>query len=225
MLEQEGFRSHVIRQWIGHSEATAQNHYLQVLPTDFERALARGHMVGSNGAQQESRTHKIEVSETTKPAMQADAASGSTSQSRRAPPVGLERCEKQTGKTAFPEKGGANGGAVGRHFAIPAHDYPLHVVTNWLGNTPRIALRHYLQVTDADFAQAARRGAECGAQVAQNAAQQAHAARRTHSQETTKAPAVTRAYATRCDDGREDARPSSGEDRIRTCGPVARSRI
>ena len=73
-----------------------------------------------------------------------------------------------------------------------AHDYPLHVVTNWLGNTPRIALRHYLQVTDADFAQAARRGAECGAQVAQNAAQQAHAARRTHSQETTKAPAVTR---------------------------------
>ncbi|MEE3371972.1 MAG: hypothetical protein VX346_21750, partial [Planctomycetota bacterium] len=40
-----------------------------------------------------------------------------------------------------------------------AHDYPLHVVTNWLGNTPRIALRHYLQVTDADFAQAARRGA------------------------------------------------------------------
>ena len=106
-----------------------------------------------------------------------------------------------------------------------AHDYPLHVVTNWLGNTPRIALRHYLQVTDADFAQAARRGAECGAQVAQNAAQQAHAARRTHSQETTKAPAATRAYATGCDTGRESATASSGEDRIRTCGPVARSRI
>jgi hypothetical protein len=28
-------------------------------------------------------------------------------------------------------------------------------VTAWLGNTPRIALKHYLQVTDADFARAA----------------------------------------------------------------------
>ena len=84
-LEQEGFRRHVIRQWIGHSEATAQNHYLQVLPTDFERALASGHMVGSNGAQQEARTNETEVSERTKPTMQADAASGRTMQSRLAP--------------------------------------------------------------------------------------------------------------------------------------------
>ena len=32
-----------------------------------------------------------------------------------------------------------------------ARDYPLHVVTDWLGNTPKIALKHYLMVTDADY--------------------------------------------------------------------------
>ena len=37
-----------------------------------------------------------------------------------------------------------------------AKEYPIHVVTSWLGNTPRIALKHYLQVTDADFERAAR---------------------------------------------------------------------
>jgi hypothetical protein len=40
-----------------------------------------------------------------------------------------------------------------------AKEYPIHVVTSWLGNTPRIALKHYLQVTDADFDQAAQSGA------------------------------------------------------------------
>ena len=102
-----------------------------------------------------------------------------------------------------------------------AKDYPIHVVTAWLGNTPRIAMKHYLQVTDDDF----ERAAQGGAQVAQNAAQHAHVSLRTHSQETTKAPAATRAYANGCDTGRESATASSGEDRIRTCGPVARSRI
>ena len=29
--------------------------------------------------------------------------------------------------------------------------HPLHVVCAWLGNTPKIAMRHYLQVTPADF--------------------------------------------------------------------------
>ncbi len=36
-----------------------------------------------------------------------------------------------------------------------AADYPIHVVTAWLGNTPTIALRHYLLTTDADFDRAA----------------------------------------------------------------------
>ena|GEM_PF-3310184 len=33
-------------------------------------------------------------------------------------------------------------------------DYPLHIVTNWIGNTPSVAIGHYLQVTDTDFAKA-----------------------------------------------------------------------
>ena len=46
-----------------------------------------------------------------------------------------------------------------------AKDYPIHVVTAWLGNTPRIALKHYLQVTDADFERAAEGGVECGVRI------------------------------------------------------------
>ncbi len=36
-----------------------------------------------------------------------------------------------------------------------AAEFPIHVVTAWLGNTPAIAMRHYLQTTDADFERAA----------------------------------------------------------------------
>jgi hypothetical protein len=35
-----------------------------------------------------------------------------------------------------------------------AREYPIHVVRAWLGNIPRIAVKHHLQVTDADFARA-----------------------------------------------------------------------
>ena len=37
-----------------------------------------------------------------------------------------------------------------------AGEYPLHVVTAWLGNTPRIALKHYLQVRDEAFRRASQ---------------------------------------------------------------------
>ncbi|MEZ6108675.1 MAG: site-specific integrase [Pirellulaceae bacterium] len=36
-----------------------------------------------------------------------------------------------------------------------AQEFPIHVVTAWLGNTPSIALRHYLLTTDSDFEKAA----------------------------------------------------------------------
>jgi len=51
-----------------------------------------------------------------------------------------------------------------------ACEYPLHVATAWIGNTARIAERHYLQVPDTFFEQAARLmdGTD---QVAQNRAQ------------------------------------------------------
>jgi integrase len=50
--------------------------------------------------------------------------------------------------------------------------YPLHVVTAWIGNSAPIAARHYLQVTDEDFDRAAGGGAKSGALAAQNQAQQ-----------------------------------------------------
>ena len=36
-----------------------------------------------------------------------------------------------------------------------AEEYPLHVVTAWIGNSRDVALKHYLQVTDGHFEQAA----------------------------------------------------------------------
>ncbi|NQV26959.1 MAG: site-specific integrase [Rhodopirellula sp.] len=39
-----------------------------------------------------------------------------------------------------------------------AEDYPLHVVCAWIGNTERIAAKHYLQVTDDHFTSAASSG-------------------------------------------------------------------
>lgn len=38
-----------------------------------------------------------------------------------------------------------------------ANEFPLHVVTVWLGNTPRVAERHYLQVTPEHIARATGR--------------------------------------------------------------------
>lgn len=49
--------------------------------------------------------------------------------------------------------------------------HPLHVVTKWIGNSARVAQKHYLQVTDADFDRAVRGGAESGAAAVQNPVQ------------------------------------------------------
>jgi integrase len=50
-----------------------------------------------------------------------------------------------------------------------AKEYPIHVVTSWLGNTPRIALKHYLQVTEQRFQTAL----ESSAEAVQNPVQKA----------------------------------------------------
>ncbi len=55
--------------------------------------------------------------------------------------------------------------------------HPLHIAARWLGNTPRIAEKHYLLTSDADFDEAAgietgatdKSGAECGAVGVQKA--------------------------------------------------------
>jgi integrase len=37
-----------------------------------------------------------------------------------------------------------------------AERFPIHVVTSWLGNSPRVAMKHYLQTTDAHFEDACK---------------------------------------------------------------------
>ncbi|MBA4188155.1 MAG: hypothetical protein C0467_09070 [Planctomycetaceae bacterium] len=54
-----------------------------------------------------------------------------------------------------------------------AQRYPLHVVTAWIGNSIPVAAKHYLQVTDADFARAAKSDAESDARTTQNTTQTA----------------------------------------------------
>jgi hypothetical protein len=60
-----------------------------------------------------------------------------------------------------------------------AAQYPMHVVCSWIGNSAGIAAKHYLQVTDADFARGAALAApgqegdaECDAAALQKALQQ-----------------------------------------------------
>ena len=51
-----------------------------------------------------------------------------------------------------------------------AASHPIHVVTAWIGNTPEIARKHYLQVRDEDFDRATHAQVDVGP-CAQNAAQ------------------------------------------------------
>ena len=38
-----------------------------------------------------------------------------------------------------------------------ANEYPIHVVCKWLGNSPNVAMKHYLQMTDEHFEKAVKR--------------------------------------------------------------------
>jgi len=61
-----------------------------------------------------------------------------------------------------------------------AESFPVQVVCAWIGNSPAVAGKHYLQVTDEHF----RRAAE----AVQNPVQQAHASARTVSHDTRPNP-------------------------------------
>ncbi len=61
-----------------------------------------------------------------------------------------------------------------------AQSFPLATVTKWLGNTPSVAMRHYIDATETAFEKGQKwvppeSGAKSGAPTAQNAAQQVHA--------------------------------------------------
>ncbi|MCC6123354.1 MAG: site-specific integrase [Pirellulales bacterium] len=86
-----------------------------------------------------------------------------------------------------------------------AKDHPIHVVCAWLGNSPVVAAKHYLQVTDADYEQESS-GTESGTQAAQNAAQQPAASLRDTSHKTAQLVAnqgVMLNLATSCADLQE----------------------
>jgi integrase len=73
--------------------------------------------------------------------------------------------------------------------------YPVQVVTSWLGNTPSVAMRHYLMTTNEHFDAAVNDDGSMIAagpgKAAQKAAQQVHAIERTESQAMTSAQAKT----------------------------------
>jgi integrase len=75
-----------------------------------------------------------------------------------------------------------------------AERFPLRVVTDWLGNSPRVAHDHYLSTTEEHY----RRAAESGASALQDPAQHGDAPFRTDSQESPQ-PVVA------CDSMREGA--------------------
>ncbi len=52
-----------------------------------------------------------------------------------------------------------------------AASYPMHVVCAWIGNTERIAAKHYLQVTEADFDRAGSDDAQSDARPSEKATQ------------------------------------------------------
>ncbi len=113
-----------------------------------------------------------------------------------------------------------------------AAEYPIQVVTAWLGNTPRIALKYYLQVTDADFLRAAgvlsgsvpmtddatKNGAAKSAapisKTMPNSVQQAGAGSRKDSHHKNTTPSERRGCASPCDSMRHSAQSTKrrGQD-------------
>lgn len=66
----------------------------------------------------------------------------------------MHRIIKRAGFTPWP-KTFQNLRATRETELVRAH--PIHVVCAWLGNSPRVAAAHYLQVTDSDFASATQK--------------------------------------------------------------------
>lgn len=84
-----------------------------------------------------------------------------------------------------------------------AKEFPIHVVTAWLGNTPRIAMKHYLMTTEDDFSKAVGRLVEKAVQNPTHETDiwgeiRSAATSRSESQEVARnaiSPCDTRAYA------------------------------
>ncbi len=79
-----------------------------------------------------------------------------------------------------------------------AREFPLAVVAKWLGNTQAVAMRHYIDVTDADFERAATPGGVADGKAAQNAAQseRVQSCRESQADESANAPPVLQGSTT-----------------------------
>jgi hypothetical protein len=86
--------------------------------------------------------------------------------------------------------------------------YPIHVVTAWLGNTPTIALRHYLLTTDADFERASRGDGKAVQKAVQQPTESSGMSPHAESEIT--------AISATCDEVRVDAEQENWGTRIRT---------
>jgi hypothetical protein len=106
--------------------------------------------------------------------------------------------------------------------------HAIHIVTAWLGNTPRVALKNYLMVTDEDFERATQSGAESGALHAQTAhkqAQRVSASVRDNPRESPLPPVETGVSASTGENPRTDAKIKSRPGRTRTYDQSIMSRL
>ena len=106
-----------------------------------------------------------------------------------------------------------------------AKDYPIHVVASWLGNTPKIALKHYLMTTEDDFSKAIGRLVEKAVQskvqagaVNGSAAPSRGGSQNIANNDTT--PYGERSYANYYKELPTPATPSSGGHGARTRNPI-----
>ena len=113
-----------------------------------------------------------------------------------------------------------------------AQEYPIHVVTAWLGNTPRVALKHYLMATEADFQraagngdQAAQKAAHSGDDSAQKAAQPISANRSQECQETTKPQGLLEVGSLSASAGQTWPETSAERTGFEPADPITESRI
>ena len=68
--------------------------------------------------------------------------------------------------------------------------YPVHVVTGWLGNTPKVAMRHYLMTTDEHFDAAVRGQEKATRKAAQYTSETAEIGLQVMEPENAKAPVL-----------------------------------
>ena len=102
-------------------------------------------------------------------------------------------------------------------------DFPIHTVTAWLGNSPKVAMKHYLQVTDDEFERAAgmvkQPAAKSAAFEQQNRQQQGTAPMCSSVQKNQKSPVNIGFLHAPALNGITSHYSTNARDRNRTCTP------